>query len=237
MNSINIHDIDIKYGSLMEIDNRLDFLSSFNGDGHAEFNSFLSHSKDKKTFLDIGCSYGAFGLAFAKTNNDSKTYCFDGSINAWLSLNQTIELNKLTNIKCHRVLVGDEDGMVGVVYDKHQSLINVNSSLSDLMMRVDTFCELFDIAPDCIKIDTEGCEYKILKGAIDTIQAHKPTLFMEVHPNFLKFHGNTIYDILALFNDINYIALDLEGNEIVDYKKILEEEKTDSNRTVWVPKT
>lgn len=236
MNSLQLHDVEIKYGSLMEIDDRLVFLSNFNNDGYSEFNSFLQHTVGKKTFLDIGSSYGAFGLALAKRDSSSKVYCFDGSINAWLALNQTIELNELTNIKCHRALVGDVDGLVGVAYDQHQSLVNTNSNLSDLMIQVDTFCELFNVIPDCMKIDTEGCEFKVLKGAIDTITAHKPTLFMEVHPNFLKFHGNTIYDVLDFFDQINYVALDLDGNEITDYKKALEEEQTDSHRTVWIPK-
>jgi FkbM family methyltransferase len=237
MNSIDLHDINIKYGSLMELDDRLSLLSNFNDDGYIEFNSFLQHAKDKKTLLDIGCSYGAFGLAFAKLNNANASYCFDGSVSAWLALNQTIELNKLTNIKCHKMLVGDVDGMVGVVYDKHQSLINKNSNVSEVMLQVDTFCELFDVAPDCMKIDTEGCEYKVLIGARDTIKKYKPTLFMEVHPNFLKFHGHTIYNVLEFFYEINYVALDLNGNEIVDYKKALEEETLDSHRTVWVPRT
>jgi FkbM family methyltransferase len=237
MNSLQLHDIQINYGSLMDIDDRLGFLSSFNGEGYKEFSSFLRHSSGKKTFLDIGCSYGAFGLAFAKRDSGARAYCFDGSMNAWLALNQTIELNELTNIKCHRALMGDVDGLVGVAYDQHQSLVNANSNLSDLMMQVDTFCELFNVTPDCMKIDTEGCEFKILQGAVDTIKQHTPTLFMEVHPNFLKFHGNTIYNVLDLFNDINYIALDLDGNEIADYKTVLEEEKTDSHRSVWVPKT
>lgn len=233
MNSIKINDIDVSYGSLMELEDRLVFWSAF--DGSDEFTSFLHHSKDKKTLLDIGCSYGAFGLAFAKSDSSKSAHCFDGSINAWLSLTQTIELNKLQNIKCHRALIGDFDGRVGIAYDKHQSFFNTNSNLTDLMLQVDTLCELFNLEPDCMKIDTEGAEYRVLVGAKETIKAYKPTLFMEVHPRFLQFHKNTIYDVLNIFNEINYTALDLFGNPIDNYKKCLEEEQTDSHRSVWVP--
>lgn len=234
MNSIKVQDMNLNYGSLMEIDSRLDFWNIVYES--QEFISFMKHSNDKKVLLDIGCQYGAFGLPFAKSDVSKKAYCFDGSINAWLTVNQTVECNNLTNVKVHRALIGDTDGMVGVVYDAHQSLVNMNSNMNELMLKVDTICELFNIAPDCIKIDTEGCDYKVLIGAIDTIKTHKPTMFMEVHPNFLKFHNNTIYDVLKIFDEIEYKALDLFGEEIVDYKKYLEEEETDSNRTVWVPK-
>jgi FkbM family methyltransferase len=234
MNNINVKDIDLAYGSLMELDNRIEFWNIvFDSQ---EFFSFVKHTKDKNVLLDIGCQYGAFGLPFAKSDANKKAYCFDGSINAWLAVNQTIEFNNLTNVKAHRVLVGDVDGLVGIVYDQHQSLVNTNSNMSDLMLRVDTFCQLFDVAPDCMKIDTEGCDYKVLMGALDTIKTYKPTLFMEIHPNFLKFHDNTIYDVLRVFDEIEYKALDLFGEEITDYKKYLEEETTDSNRTVWIPK-
>ena len=60
---------------------------------------------------------------------------------------------------------------------------------------------------------------------------------MEVHPNFLRnFHNHSIYDVVNFFEKYEYSAIDLDGNEIEDYKKYLELETTDSNRTVWLPK-
>jgi hypothetical protein len=34
----------------------------------------------------------------------------------------------------------------------------------------------------------------------------------------------------------NYNGLDLNQNEVINYKDILYQEPTDSNRTIWVPK-
>lgn len=234
MPMIDLCGVDVIYGSLMTTDNRLGFLEGFND--NEEFASFIRHSKDKHTLLDIGSSYGAFGLHFAKSQPWKEAYCFDGSFTAWLALNQTILLNDLRNINSYKMLLGDRDGVVGVAYDAHQSLINQQSTNVEIMMQVDSVCEIFNIEPDCMKIDTEGFEYKILRGAIKTIEAHRPTLFMEVHPKFLTYHDNDIYDVLGLFNELEYIAVDLQGNEIADYKTALEEETTDSHRTVWVPK-
>lgn len=234
MKITDLHGTDIVYGSLMEIESRLGFINDFNDS--QEFKSFVTHSENKHTLMDIGCSYGAFGLYFAKKATWKESYCFDGSFNAWLALNQTIQLNNLTNIKCHRMLIGEQDGLVGVAYDQHQSLINKNSSMMELMMQVDSLCQLWNIEPDCMKIDTEGYEFKVLSGARDVLETYRPTLFMEVHPNFLRYHNNTIYDVAKIYDQLEYQALDLFGNEIVDYKKELEEETTDSHRTVWVPR-
>ena len=238
-----INDVEIKYGSLMAIDDRLDFFKVFkfeteskDNDQYYEHLSFLQHIQDKKIFFDVGSSYGVFGLTFSK-NENTQVYSFDGSISAYLALYQTMMLNNINNLKHLKMMIGDMDGFVRVTYDEHQSLLVNNESINtiELMMKLDTISELFDVVPDCIKIDVEGAEYKVLMGSSFIIENYRPTLFMEVHPNFLKdFHGHSIYDIYNFFEKYEYKAIDLFGNEIKDYKKYLEAEKNDSNRTVWV---
>tara|TARA_Y100001951_G_scaffold61730_1_gene49249 strand:+ start:227 stop:964 length:738 start_codon:yes stop_codon:yes gene_type:complete len=238
-----INDVEIKYGSLMEIDDRLDFFKVFkfeteskDNDQYYEHLSFLQHIQDKKIFFDVGSSYGVFGLTFSK-NENTQVYSFDGSISAYLALYQTMMLNNINNLKHLKMMIGDMDGFVRVAYDEHQSLLVNNESINtiELIMKLDTISELFDVVPDCIKIDVEGAEYKVLMGSSFIIENYRPTLFMEVHPNFLKdFHGHSIYDIYNFFEKYEYKAIDLFGNEIKDYKKHLEAEKNDSNRTVWV---
>ena len=99
-----INDVEIKYGSLMEIDDRLDFFKVFkfeteskDNDQYYEHLSFLQHIQDKKIFFDVGSSYGVFGLTFSK-NENTQVYSFDGSISAYLALYQTMMLNNINNL-------------------------------------------------------------------------------------------------------------------------------------------
>jgi FkbM family methyltransferase len=233
----------IKCGSLMLMDDRMNFFNCFSKNTndltqHNEFLSFIKYTKDKKIFFDVGSSYGVFGLTFSK-NENCQVYSFDGSLPAYLALNQTIMLNNIDNIKHFKMMIGDQDQYVQVAYDKHQSLLGNfgNTSTIETMLRLDSFSELFDVVPDCIKIDVEGAEYKVLQGSSYIIKNHRPILFMEVHPKFLKnFHNHSIYDVINFFEKYEYEAVDVLGNKIKDYKKHLEQETTDSNRTVWLPK-
>lgn len=49
----------------------------------------------------------------------------------------------------------------------------------------------FDLAPDFIKIDTEGFEYYICQGGEKTIKAHKPIMVVEQKPN----HASTYFGL------------------------------------------
>jgi hypothetical protein len=50
---------------------------------------------------------------------------------------------------------------------------------------VDAYCERLDDiytgTPSFIKIDVEGHELKVLKGAEETLKKHKPTVLIEIH--------------------------------------------------------
>jgi len=134
------------------------------------------------------------------------------------------------------MLIGDENKLMGVTYDTHQSLINQQSSMQDIMLTIDTFCAINEVKPDCIKVDVEGFDYRVLLGAKESMKMYRPTLFMEVHPKFLGYYGNNIYDIINIADELDYNIVDCNGDTIVDYKLHLENETSDSNRTVWIPK-
>ena len=113
---ILINGIEIKYGSLMELDNRLNFFNSFGNESVVDLNgklvtnneeyyehlSFLQHTQDKKIFFDVGSAYGAFGLTFCK-NENTQVYSFDGSVSAYLALHQTMMLNNINNLKHFKI--------------------------------------------------------------------------------------------------------------------------------------
>ena len=65
------------------------------------------------------------------------------------------------------------------------------------------------IKPKIIKIDTEGNEYSILKGALNTIQKHQPAIIVEILPQ--TKNGVELYNLLKDFGYICF-ALSDEGN-------------------------
>jgi hypothetical protein len=54
------------------------------------------------------------------------------------------------------------------------------------------------VVPDIIKIDVEGFEWEVLKGARPTLREHRPVLQIEVHGDQLFRYGSTANELWSL---------------------------------------
>ena len=97
-----------------------------------------------------------------------------------------MQLNNLDNVTVTEAAVSDQAG--SVTLDVSQS--NVAASIVNDFGGTDTLnvetVKLDDIAneygdmPNVIKLDVEGAEFMALQGAVDILEASKPTLVLEV---------------------------------------------------------
>ena len=62
-----------------------------------------------------------------------------------------------------------------------------------------------------VKIDIEGAEYFALKGMSQLLEKFKPTVFIEVCPEYIEGFGLTTLDLdNFLINELGYLAFLLE---------------------------
>ncbi len=65
--------------------------------------------------------------------------------------------------------------------------------------------------PSCIKMDVEGSEYVVLRGAERMLAEHHPYLVLETHGTEINGIGGSVAEVCALLSDLAYDLFDLEG--------------------------
>ena len=143
------------------------------------------------TILDVGANVGNHTLFFSQcVGPEGRVLSFEPQRFLFKILCANALLGRYQNVWPYRLAVGDEEGKVDIPVPNYQRPNNFGGySLS-----FDTFKEAGDIttidaiAPDqchLIKIDVEGMELSVLKGAVETIARTRPFLYFEYNrPEF-----------------------------------------------------
>ncbi len=210
---------------------RFDYAFAFHdfaswGTGHNNaFETLLRVCVGKKVVFDVGAHIGLCSMPLSKVISPlGMIYAFEPAKTNLKYLSKNITYSGLTNIKVLPNLVGkitEENvpfyeanyitGMNSVVsYKKNDSYkITYKNQIS-----LDGFCRDNGVIPEVIKIDVEGAEIDVLKGAQKTLKIHRPTIILSVHPRHLELLGESVENLRSLIAELKYKILD-EGRHVV----------------------
>lgn len=175
--------------------------------------------------LDIGAQSGAFSL-LAKYHPETKWFCFECDPTNYSLLQENIKLNNVANCFMFPVAVSSQSGKATLRRSTHFGLHTLGSNprrfAEDLSLNVevetvsiDEFVAISNLpSVDFIKIDTEGCELNILRGAINTIKKFKPKILLEYYGENLEQFGHTQAQLIHFItDDLSYVqAHQLDDN-------------------------
>jgi FkbM family methyltransferase len=151
-------------------------------------------SKGTKVVLDVGANAGIYSLAAIAVQPDVAVHAFEPTPEIAARLRGTAELNRLANLHVHQVAVlgenghavlnrcrgelGDNEGMNFVTKDVGNSGAERVKTIS-----LDQFCQDHSIDHvDLLKLDVQGHEYSVLRGAERLIKAGRiGTIFLELN--------------------------------------------------------
>lgn len=174
---------------------------------------FASFINNDSVVLDVGAQSGAFSIT-SKFYPDTKWHCFEpDSCNRSLLIDN-LRLNDIKNVKISKEALSNTIGSQNLKICIRQRGLNTlgnnlvrfsSDECEESLVQVNTIDNLFlDTKIDLIKIDTEGSEYDIIRGGIETIKKYKPKILLEYCEENLNQCGHTLEDLNNLIDEIGY---------------------------------
>lgn len=200
---------------------------TFNRNGNLweknSINYFFKDIDDNKKYniIDVGAQSGLYSL-YSKYLPKSMFYSFEPFPETFKLLNDNINLNDINNVKTYNIALSDKKGYTKLNtclthYGLHTMGENVKrfNDIKQIDIETDTIDNIFfnnNIPVDYIKIDTEGWEYFVLTGGINTILKYKPKIQIEWNVDNITQCNITPQMLINLIDKINY-KVDTKINE------------------------
>jgi len=146
----------------------------------SEVDLFKQIIKPGMTVVDVGANYGIHTLVYAKiVGNEGQVYAFEPQRQVFNALCGTLALNNISNVIPICAAVGT-GSIVKYSYLDYSEFQNVGAySFCDVTEGEDLPTVPLIVPCHFLKIDVEGMELEVLKGAERMIRACKPIMYIE----------------------------------------------------------
>ncbi|MGC9947947.1 MAG: FkbM family methyltransferase [Bryobacteraceae bacterium] len=163
---------------------------------------------------DVGAFHGILTLFFA--NRCAQVISYEPNTRNYLRLLENVQLNGLTNVMVRKLGLGSRPGTGVLVYAPLMSgggsLNSAPSTRSNMRQESETIAiSSFDTdlasglpVPDLIKIDVEGYELEVLRGAAHTLATHHPALFLEMHGETMNEKRRKVSELVSFLVEAGY---------------------------------
>lgn len=144
----------------------------------------LEHCKSFRTAIDVGAHVGLWTLQMQKAF--ARVEAFEPVQSHYYCL--TANLAGANNVGLHSCALGNAEGVVSMKVNAAISCKSrVDKTAGDIPLRTLDSYGFTDV--DFIKIDTEGYELPVVRGAEHTIKKYRPTMIVEQKGHAWTYYG------------------------------------------------
>lgn len=191
--------------------------------------------------FDIGANVGSHSLPVASLVGEfGRVYSFEPVPWAMAKLKRNLSLNRFNNVVTEQVALSDEN-ISGIEMEfrasfKLEAPQGVDSQgqidngwwqecdrVVTKMQTLDSYVAERGIdRVNLIKLDVDGFEGKVIRGALNTLRKHKPTLIMEIAPAWVEMRGDSAIAIGNQLAEIGYRCFtEVAFEEFSDIEKMI----------------
>jgi FkbM family methyltransferase len=183
------------------------------------------HFNPNKDVLDIGANIGLFTVFFAQRIKAScKVLAIEPTPLAQHYLRRNIDRNKVaSSVINYEGLVSAEPGRydLNIIPGKEEysslgEIVHTSTVGQDIHKisvtgeTVDNLVERYHLHPGFIKIDSEGAELLVLRGAAKTLREEHPVIMFELSDQLLSTLNCSSEQVLALLREYGYRLINAE---------------------------
>lgn len=166
---------------------------------------FRNIVKEGMTIVDIGAHQGTYSVLFASLMNDKgRVFAFepDPANYSWIMKN--VQANSYQCIETYPLALSDNDGEatfhvaggMGSLYPNAGAKALSKGTITVRTRKLDNFLQEKNISDvDIIKMDVEGADLMVLKGAEETLRSMELSLLMDVDV-YLNSERKELFDLL-----------------------------------------
>ena len=174
--------------------------------------------------IDVGANVGFFTVLLAQSLQNRRVLAVEPTLHALARLRRNLDLNGVSE---QTILFPgaalDQTGQTTIVtiegqeeYSSLNAIVHPSVAAAPRLLErvavatLDELVKQHDLNPGFIKIEVEGAELGVLRGAAETLQRCRPILLCELSSCLLAAHKSSVTEILALLDRHNYVVLDAE---------------------------
>lgn len=174
--------------------------------------------KDRtKTLVQAGGNCGLTVYPFCEIFEN--VYTFEPDATNFFCLNLNLDFE---NVHKYQACLGYEKKLISLenkftFHNGDNGAFNVSKKAGHIpVLRLDDFnlesCDL-------IMLDVEGYEQEAVKGAIQTIEKHKPVLCLEMESQWLARYDATVESLTKILAELNYIEYTKYESDVIFVQK------------------
>jgi FkbM family methyltransferase len=188
------------------IDSSLYYAGTFEEKAEAVITSCLAPGM---VAIDVGANFGYHTFRMAKAVGPAgRIWAIEPTTWGMNKLRRNADLNAFTNVDFLKIGLADRD--LGPTEIAFQASYRLDGALDERretvdLKTVDTLVTSRDSPRIAfIKLDVDGFEGKVIRGALKTLERDRPTLFLEIGPSHMKRIGDDSRDLTATLRELGY---------------------------------
>ena len=191
----------------------------------------MSELRAGDTFVDVGAFVGLYAIAAGvRLRGSGRVIAFEPDRHSFSLLQEHVRLNRLEGqVDLHCAAISDQPGLANFLANGSPvaRLVSIDQNDATMVEVVTLDRSLAGQRIDILKIDVEGYEEMVLRGAqhlLRSLERRPRVVFVEVHPYAWPSLGTTSESLLAVLCDAGYQAKTTRGEPIraiVQYGEII----------------